>query len=39
MPLDQYRHLSSGRTNVTYKPIASLEQSDLEFLIHADNDT
>jgi len=26
-------------TEVTYKPIASVEQSDLEFLIPADNDT
>jgi len=26
-------------TEVTYKPIASAEKSDLEFLIHADNDT
>ena len=26
-------------TEVTYKPIASVEQSDLEFLIAADNDT
>ena len=26
-------------TEVTYKPIASVEQSNIEFLIFADNDT
>jgi len=36
------RHIQTSvvETNeVTYKPIASVEQSDLEFLIPADNDT
>jgi len=35
------RHIQTsvvGTTVVTYKPITSVEQSDLEFLIPADND-